>query len=403
MPQPLKKKEVKKFDVNSFKTSLGVAVNSSADINKSVADKPMEWILMPKAFQDAIKLPGIPMGYVTTVRGWSDTGKTTLKNALIASAMRQKVFPVIFETESNFDFSYAKDCGMEVEPIYGDVEEVNLETGEVEVNTKIIDWAGEYLLFNNNTILEYTDMKGVQCGYIDYSTGNITKKKRTIAVIEDVAHIISDMLKRQENDEIPRPLLFAWDSIGTLPSFRSYSSSTGNNMFDAGAYENAFKTIWNIQIPSSKQIGSPYTNTFFAVNKPWQDIMNSMGGAVSIENKGGKALFWATRLGIHLGGTAKASTKKLKATLKGKEYQYGIITKISVYKNHLPSPHNITYNGTMCCVHNGIIGEDELDAYKKKAVPVILEKMKTVLGEQEFLNDDGKDMTFSVDESESLD
>lgn len=395
MAQPLKKKEPKRFSVKDLKASTGIAVESSADIKKSVAEKPIEWIIMPEAYQEALKLPGIPMGYVTVCRGWSDTGKSTIKNCLVSAAMKQGILPVIFETESNFDFSYAKDCGMQVEPVYGDVEEYDEETGEEIVVNKIIDWEGEYMLLTNNTILEYTAKNGGKAGTMDYKAGVQSKKMRNVAVIEDVAYIISDLLERQADGDIPMPLLFVWDSVGTLPSYANFISKTGSNMFDAGAMESAFKTIWNIQIPSSKQVGYPYTNTFFAINKVWQDVMNSMGGAVSIENKGGKALYWATRLGIHLGGTAKAATKKLKATLKGEEYQYGIISKISVYKNHLPSPYNITYNGTMCCVHNGIIPESELDSYKKKAVPVILEKMKAVLGEQALNGASEKDMEFT--------
>ena len=75
MAQPLKKKEVKKFDIGAFKKKISSA---------PVADKPMEWIIMPKAFQDALHIPGIPAGYMSGVRGWSDTGKSTIKNCLIA-------------------------------------------------------------------------------------------------------------------------------------------------------------------------------------------------------------------------------------------------------------------------------------------------------------------------------
>jgi hypothetical protein len=72
----------------------------------------------------------------------------------------------------------------------------------------------------------------------------------------------------------------------------------------------------------------------------------------------------------------------LKATLKGEEYQYGTVTRISVYKNQLPTPYNITYSGTMCCVHNGIVSEDELNDYKKTQIPVIIERMSALLGEE---------------------
>jgi hypothetical protein len=81
-------------------------------------------------------------------------------------------------------------------------------------------------------------------------------------------------------------------------------------------------------------------------------------------------------LGLHCGGTAKPATKKLKATLKGQEYQYGTMAKLSVFKTQLPVPFNIVYSGTICCVHNGIISEDEIDNYKKEALPYIFEKIK---------------------------
>lgn len=377
MGQPLKKKEVKKFSVGDLKSNLGISVDGVEDISKSNADKPMEWIIMPDAYQEALKLPGIPCGFVSGVRGWSDTGKSTLKNCLISSAMKQNTLPVIFETESNFDFQYAKDCGMDIEPVYADVEETDEETGEVTITNKIIDWKGDYILFTNNTICEF-------CGDMDYSTGKKVSKKRNVAVIEDIAYIINTLLDKQDNGEIPMPMLFVWDSIGSIQSWKSYTSKVGNNMFDAAALATAFKTIINNRIPSSRQIGSKYTNTMFVVNKIWTDSMNSMAGAVSIENSGGKAFFYAMRLLLHVGGVSKASTKKLKATLRGEEYQYGIVTKVSVAKNQLPQPYNITYNGTMCCVHNGLISEDKLDVYKKEQVPAIIAKMKASLGSTKF-------------------
>ena len=59
-------------------------------------------------------------------------------------------------------------------------------------------------------------------------------------------------------------------------------------MFNAGALSVAFNNIVNARIPGSRSQDSQYTNTFFVVNKIWNDSMNSVGGAASIENKGGK-------------------------------------------------------------------------------------------------------------------
>lgn len=373
--QPLKKKEVKSFSVKDFKKDfLGEKVSKTAD-------KELEWLIMPSAFQEAVKLPGIPMGRTTMVRGWSDTGKSTLKNLAIAAAMRQGVLPVIFETEGNFDFQYAKDCGMDIEPIYGEIEDE--ETGEVR--NGIVDWEGNYVLFTPTKMCDF-------CGKMDYSTGKEVSKQRRVAVIEDIGYIINTFLDKQDNGELPMPLLFIWDSVGSIQSWKSYTSKVGNNMFDAGAINTVFKPIF-ARISTSKEVGSPYTNTMFVVNKIWQDNANSVGGAVAIKNSGGEAFQYGVRLQIHVGGVAKAGTKKLKATLKGEEYQYGTVTKISVYKNQLPTPYNITYSGTMCCVHNGIVSEDELNDYKKTQIPVIIERMTALLGE-EGGNVSASDVTF---------
>ena len=373
--QPLKKKEVKSFNVKDFKKDfLGEKVSKTAD-------KELEWLIMPSAFQEAVKLPGIPMGRTTMVRGWSDTGKSTLKNLAIAAAMRQGVLPVIFETEGNFDFQYAKDCGMDIEPIYGEIEDE--ETGEVRDG--IVDWEGNYVLFTPTKMCDF-------CGKMDYSTGKEVSKQRRVAVIEDIGYIINTFLDKQDNGELPMPLLFIWDSVGSIQSWKSYTSKVGNNMFDAGAINTVFKPIF-ARISTSKEVGSPYTNTMFVVNKIWQDNANSVGGAVAIKNSGGEAFQYGVRLQIHVGGVAKAGTKKLKATLKGEEYQYGTVTKISVYKNQLPTPYNITYSGTMCCVHNGIVSEDELNDYKKTQIPVIIERMTALLGEDRG-NVSASDVTF---------
>ena len=373
--QPLKKKEVKSFNIKDFKRDfLGEKVSKTAD-------KELEWLIMPSAFQEAVKLPGIPMGRTTMVRGWSDTGKSTLKNLAIAAAMRQGVLPVIFETEGNFDFQYAKDCGMDIEPIYGEIEDE--ETGEVRDG--IVDWEGNYVLFTPTKMCDF-------CGKMDYSTGKEVSKQRRVAVIEDIGYIINTFLDKQDNGELPMPLLFIWDSVGSIQSWKSYTSKVGNNMFDAGAINTVFKPIF-ARISTSKEVGSPYTNTMFVVNKIWQDNANSVGGAVAIKNSGGEAFQYGVRLQIHVGGVAKAGTKKLKATLKGEEYQYGTVTKISVYKNQLPTPYNITYSGTMCCVHNGIVSEDELNDYKKTQIPVIIERMTALLGEDGG-NVSASDVTF---------
>ena len=70
MKQPIKKKEFKKPSVASIKEKLNMTVKSTEDLVKASADKPTDFIPLPQAFADAVKLPGIPKGYLTIVTGW---------------------------------------------------------------------------------------------------------------------------------------------------------------------------------------------------------------------------------------------------------------------------------------------------------------------------------------------
>lgn len=340
------------FNVKSFKTN---------NLKMSqVAEKPMEWFIMPKGFQEALSLPGIPKGWFSGCYGWNSTGKSTIKNCLIASAQKQGVLPVIFETESNFDFQYAIDCGMEVEPVMG----VDEETGE----EKIVDYDGNFILFTNEAMCEY-------CGDMDYSTMTRKSTKRTVAVIEDIAYIINDFLDKQESGELPVELLFIWDSVGSITSWKSFASKCGNNMFDASSIATAFNTIVNTRIPSSRSQKSEYTNSFFIVNKIWDSSMATMGKP-SVKLKGGNSFEYALRLLISCGKIVTSGVKKLEATVKGEKYEYGTVAPIAIKKNHLPKPYNISREGLLYCTAHGIIAENEIDEYKKKMLPEIIRQIK---------------------------
>ena len=391
MAQPSKKAPIKKkASINDLKAKMGfgVTVEKGKIQGASNADKPMDWLIMPKAFQDALKLPGFPMGYVSTVCGHSNTGKSTLINHAIVAAQKQGIIPVIYDTENNFDFKYAIDMGMEAEPVYGEVdtEIVDPETGDVSIVTenKIIEYEGPFFYFNNNILID-------RYGDIDYSTGKRGAKKRSKAVIEDMVYSINEFLEYQANGDIEQGFLFVWDSVGSISGLKSYNSKVGNPMFDAGTISAALQDIMDTSIPSSRKISSPYTNTMILVNKVWLDATTNPVGPPSLEMKGGKAIFYRSRLILLLGGQLKSSIKRLSATSKGLTYNYGIQTKVKVLKNQLPAPFNVTYEGEFVCTDIGIIGvdKDAQEEYKKNHVNDILKKLNEIAknnGESEVSN-----------------
>jgi hypothetical protein len=393
--QAIKKKNFARPSIASIKEKMGLNIKND-DLTVSSANKPIEFITLPEAFVNATKLPGIPKGELSIVYGWSNTGKSTLINCVIASCQKSGILPVIFDTESHFDFKYAIDCGMEATPVYGDVEveDVDEETGEVtgtHTETQIVNYDGDFMYFDGAILCELY-------GHNDYSTGKETKVKRTVPVLEDIAYAINKILDMQDEGEIQQDICFLWDSIGSVMSYKSFASKVGNNMFDAGAMQTAFNMITNNRIPLSKKVSSPYTNTMFCVNKIWLDSMSAPMAAPSIELKGGKSMYFAAHgLIIQLGGVVKASIKHLTATSKGRNYNWGTLTKIKVIKNQLSTPYNLTYEGTMICVHNGLISEDQQDAYKKNYVPKIMAELeKSETGQDVVV--DSKDITFDEKE-----
>lgn len=398
MKQPIKKKEFKKMSIKDLKEQLGLNVTKDNMVVSS-AEKPQDFIAMPEAFVEATKLPGIPMGVTTIIHGHSNTGKSLLKNCLIASAQRKGCLVVIFETENNFSFPFAIDCGMIATPVYGDVEveHVDEETGEVTYTTEnqIINYDGDFLYYDSKILAD-------RYGNMDYSQGKQVSNKRKDPVIEDIAYCMNELLDLQDEGKIDRPILFIWDSVGSIPSFRSYTSKVNNAMWDAGAISVAFNTLLNNRIPSSKKVSSPYTNTFVAVNKVWLDSMSSPVGPPSISMKGGSSLLYSSRLTILLGGQIKASTKRLTAKSKGETYAYGLLTKIKVIKNQLNAPFNITYEGTFCCVPDGMVSENKLEEYKKNNISKIVKQLQQQLNQRG--GDAGtiteSDIIFSEDDSE---
>lgn len=206
MKQAVKKgSTIKKFDLSAFKQSQGLNAKGVDDLTMSNAEKPIDFIPMPQAFSNALKLPGFPKGYMSIITGWSNTGKSTLLNCAIASCVNNGILPIIYDTENNFDFTYAKDCGLKAEPVYADVEEeeIDEETGEVTtvIKNQIIDWVGDFIYFNSRRLAE-------RYGDNDYSTGKKVSKKRNTALIEDIAYSMNEFLDQQADGTLPMSICF---------------------------------------------------------------------------------------------------------------------------------------------------------------------------------------------------
>jgi len=303
------KSTVKKESTN-LKAAVTQAVSGKFDKSKSdalskfkkshnLADtakfKPQSWLPMSPAFCKATNLPGLYEGGLNIIRGWSDSGKTTVLIEAAISAQRLGKLPVFIITEQKFKFQHIIDAGFRADEV------VDEETGE-------ITYEGDFI-------------------YID---------RENIDVIEDVAKFILDLFDEQKKGVIPWDLVVLWDSAGSLPSRRSVESKSNNQQWNAGAMAESFGQHVVQEFAKSRKKSYPFINTFIVCNQVRLELpANPMAGPAIMRNKGGDALYWAADLIITMGKLTNAGLAKVEATKNGKKVLFGKITTIAVTKNHI--------------------------------------------------------------------
>jgi len=309
----------KSFSLSDFKKKIG---------GEDVPDKPLEWIKLDDAAEEATGLPGFAKGYTNLCRGYTNTGKSTALCKSIVNAQKMGIMPIIIDTENNLGIERLKLMGF--------------------------DWGGNYILVDNEFLLD--------------KFGKAQDKDRNEASIEDMAKAIQYFLLEQEAGNLPFDLLFAIDSIGTLNCIKTINAlekdTTDNNMWNAGSYEKSFMYLLNNTIPNSRKVDKPYTNTIIAVQKIWYDSMNKV-----VKHKGGEAFFFGSRLIYNFGGILTHGTRRIVATSKKRDIAYGIETKINVAKNHIDGPlGGISMEGKIISTPHGFVYPDRIPEYKKKNI-----------------------------------
>ena len=320
-----------KFSLDKFKQSKGLASN--------VKFKEQKWIPFSPALQEALSIPGCPMGHIMMVRGKSNTGKSTTSIEVAVNAQKMGVLPVLIITEMKHDFLHWRQMGFEMEDV------VDEETGE------IIDHTGFFI-------------------YRDRSTLNS---------IEDIAAFIIDLLVEQKKGNLPYDLLFLWDSVGSIPCQMSIEQGKNNPMWNAGAIATQFGNFINQQIVLSRKESSPYTNTLFIVNKVGVAPAETVMSRPRMTNKGGDTFFDDASLVLTFGNVTNAGTSKIEATKDKKKVEFALRTKIACDKNHI---NGITTKGTIVSTTHGFIKDDKsaIDKYKKEHS----HEWSSILGEGDY-------------------
>lgn len=305
------------FNLDKFKQSKNLS-------STSVKFKEQKWIPLSSAFQDALQIPGIPMGHISLLRGHSDTGKTTALLEAAVNAQKMGILPVFIITEMKWNWDHAREMGLQFEEV-------------ADQDGVVVDYKGFFM---------YIDREKLTC-------------------IEDVSAFILDMLDEQKKGNLPYNLCFFWDSVGSIPCRMSVEKNTMNNEWAAGAMSQQFGNFVNQKIVMSRKESQQYTNTLVAINKVWVAKAEHVMGQPKMKNKGGDTMFFDSSLIITFGNVTNAGTNKIKATKNGKEVEFAKRTKLSCDKNHITG---VTATNKLIMTVHGFI-EDKpsaIEKYKKQ-------------------------------------
>lgn len=301
-----------KFNLDNFKDKKGLSNNTKY--------KEQRWIPFSPALQEALSIPGIPMGHITMDRGKSNTGKSTLSIEVAVNAQKMGVLPVLIITEMKHSFEHWKTMGFQME-----------------------------------------DVKDNEGNIIDYNGFFIYRDRSTLNSIEDIAEFILDIIDEQKKGNLPYDLLFLWDSVGSIPCRQSIEKGSNNAMWNAGSLQTQFGNFVNQQIVLSRKESYPYTNTFLIVNKTGVQPALTPMSQPRMTNKGGDTFFYDASLCLTFGNITNAGTSKIEATKGKKKVEFALRTKIACDKNHI---NGITTKGTIVSTVHGFIS-DTPDAIKK--------------------------------------
>jgi hypothetical protein len=338
----------KPFDNKEFKKNMGLG-------SQIVKEKELAWIPFKKAFHDAVGVPGVPRGYTTQFRGFSDVGKSTGIYETLAGAQKLGDYCIIIDTEGSFNWEHAKLVGFNFDEIYDE------ETGEV------IDYDGpDFMYFGGQ------DLLSLYQNY-DYKDSKMkTEPQRFVPVVEDIARLMNEILDKQAKGEFPYNITFLWDSIGSIGCYQGAVSNTNNNQWTAGALKREFESILNYRIPASRRESSKYINTFVTVQKIW--LRPNAVGQPTIMHNGGEGFKYGVRMIFHMGGKSTSSAKKLSAVNGGRSYQFGVLTDIECVKNHV---NGIELMGSICSTPHGFLNPADKNNYVKEKKDFINAKLNT--------------------------
>lgn len=274
----------KKYSLKDFKESISI---TPAEYKKDL------YVQLDPCLQEVLKLPGLPLGHIIQAYGKSDTGKTSLMFHAAAQAQAQGILPVIIVSEGKIDWNRARAMGLQY-------------TADLPTDQRNPD---EFIIVEEN--LKY---------------------------LEEIFDFIDNkIINNVMNGKLPFDVMIFWDSMGNSISEKSIKvdAKTGNREIknthmQAAAIKSERLTVLMDRINDTRKINYPKAVGAFIINHVYTGTPPWVGAAAPEIVKGGNKVKFTASLMIK---TSQVS--KLEATKDNQKLKFGMVSKLSVTKNHI--------------------------------------------------------------------
>lgn len=261
----------KKFDLGDY---------LKKDEAQETVYKPIVYVNMPKVFQDAIGLPGIPLGHSGMLYGLSDCGKTDIMLKIAREASKQDILPILIITENKMEKSR--------------LAQMELVAGE-------------------NCIVE-----------------------ENLTTLEDVFDYISMKVEDIKNNRLKMNCIVLWDSVAGTPSKESFEiDKEGRITKKYGPQKNAavigyYNPILAKRISSTRSMDCDHSLGLIVLNQAYKNMPEFPGAPVTTVPNGGEKIWFPLSLAIEV-----KEGKRIKTTVEGRDLEIALVSKLKVKKNHI--------------------------------------------------------------------
>lgn len=283
----------KKFDLESY-------IKTEQKEEPKIEYKPDQFVVMPEVVQSALGMPGFALGHSTMLYGLSDSGKTSMILNIALAAQQQGILPILIVTENKLSMDRIVKAGIDPKKCIIREDLKHLEP-----------------------IYDFISMK------------------------------VQDIL----DGKLPMDVVFLWDSVAGAPSIESVDiSKEGKITKNYTNQKNAnvigfYNPVIASRIAETRKKGEHNTAGLVMLTQAYKQPPEFPGAPTTLVPNGGEKIWFPLSMGIEM-----KEGQRLKAQYKGKNIEYGVISRIKVKKNHI---NGVNCEGEMAIISDTILPNDK--------------------------------------------